>query len=265
MILVYFNENMAEKHYNIDYLTETVKILGGVKERSYEYFRSVPDGGTIVDLGCGTGQDVLNMARIFEGSHFNLIGIDHDPNMIKKGHELADTDTGITFLLADVATIPLSDTSANGIRMERLVQHVPNPLGLFTEVYRVLHGDGVVVVVESDWKSLSFYNGDLAVSDKINDYLSAQKVNNGRAAQSLSTYLNTTGFRNIAIAVQPFVLTRYQDACTYLWIDKMIDEMLTLHLIDEKEHKDFIEAQKHADETGYFSCSMNIVTVSAIK
>jgi len=256
---------MAEKHYNIDYLTETVKILGGVKEKSYGYFKSLADGATIVDLGCGTGQDVLNMARAFESKQFRLIGIDHDPQMIKKGHELAETYPDVTFLLSDALGLPLDDTSIKGIRMERLVQHIPDPIGLFTEVQRVLDTEGVVVLVESDWKSLCFYNGDLSVADKLNDYLSSKKVNNGRAAQCLSTYLGITGFRDISIEVQPFVLNSYQEACTYLWIDKMIDEMLALQLMDQREHDDFIEAQKEADRLGFFSCSMNIVTVSAKK
>ncbi len=256
---------MAEKHYDIDYLTETVKILGHVKQKSYEYFKSLPNGGTIVDLGCGTGQDVLNMAHTFANNQFKFIGIDHDPNMIKKGNELADSNPAISFLLSDVLNLPLPDASVNGIRMERLVQHIPDPIGLFIEVHRVLSDGGIIVLVESDWKSLSFYNGDLSVTDKLNDYLSSRKVNNGRAAQSLSTYMNTIGYSNISIEVQPFVLTSYEDACTYLWIEKMVDEMLALRLIEESEHQNFIEAQKYADKLGFFSCSMNIVVVSARK
>ncbi|MNT97468.1 hypothetical protein D3C71_2141830 [compost metagenome] len=74
-----------------------------------------------------------------------------------------------------------------------------------------------------------------------------------------------SGCSQIAIEVFPFVLKRYEEACKYLWIDKMIDEMHVLDLIGADERDHFIESQRHADQSGYFSCSMNIVVVSAVK
>lgn len=259
------NKTMAEKHYNIDYLSETMKLLQGVKHKSYTYFESTPDGGTIVDLGCGTGQDLCHMARAFQGNNLHFIGIDHDPKMISKAKELIETDNNVEFFVGDALHLPLDDEAVGGIRMERLVQHIAKPVALFKEVYRVVKIGGRAVIVESDWKSISFYNGNLSVSDKLNNYLSTKKVNNGKAAQSLTTYLRNIGFRKITLEVTPFVLSSYNDACTYLWIDKMIAEMLTLDLITQAEHDDFVAAQKYADEQGFFSCSMNIVVVSGVK
>lgn len=256
---------MYEKHYNIDYLAETLKLLSGVKEKSYAFFKDIPDGGTIVDLGCGSGQDVLNMSRMFNNDKLGFIGIDHDPEMIAAGNKAIQNESNVKFLVSNVLEIPLPDTSVDGVRMERLVQHLSDPLTLFKEIQRILKDKGVIVVVESDWNSLSFYNGDSNTTAKLNHYLTGRKVNNGKAAQSLSTYLMESGCSQIAIEVFPFVLKRYEDACKYLWIDKMIDEMHVLDLIGADERDHFIESQRHADQSGYFSCSMNIVVVSAVK
>lgn len=256
---------MAEKHYDRNYLSDTMKILHGVKHKSYTYFDAVPHGGTIADVGCGTGQDVLNMARIFDGNCLRFIGIDHDANMIDKEKEKVETDNRVAFVVGDALHLPLGDLEADGIRMERLVQHIADPMALFTEVYRVLKGGGRAVIVESDWKSISFYHGDVAVSDKLNAYLSTKKVTHGKAAQSLTTYLKDTGFHEITIEVIPFVLNSYNDACTYLWIDKIINELLTLDLITQDAHDNFVAAQKSAEEQGFFACSMNIVLVSGVK
>lgn len=256
---------MSEKHYDIDYLTDTVKILGQLKYRSYQYFNEIPSGSTIIDLGCGTGLDVINMANSFEKGKFKFIGIDHDPNMIKEGANAVKEDSDIKFLLSDALSLPFADGDLGGVRMERLVQHIAKPIALFKEVYRILGKEGRVVVMESDWNSLSFYNGDLSVADKLNSFLVLKKIKNGRAAQSLSNYLMNVGFSHLTMEIHPFVLTRYDDACKYLWIDKMIGEMLALNLIDEKEYNDFIESQKQADRLGFFACTMNIVIVSATK
>ena len=86
---------MAEKHYNSAYLSDTMRLLQGVKTKSYTFFESVTDDGTLVDLGCGTGQDVLNMARTFLGNNLRFIGIDHDANMIAKDKEPTALDPRI--------------------------------------------------------------------------------------------------------------------------------------------------------------------------
>lgn len=256
---------MHEKHYNLDYLTETLKLLSGVKQKSYTFFKDIAEGGTIVDLGCGAGQDVLNMSQMFNTNKFEFIGIDHDPEMIAAGKNAVQDESNVTFLVSNVLEVPLPETSVDGVRMERLVQHISDPLHLFQETQRILKDKGQVVIVESDWNSLSFYNGDCNTTDKLNRYLTEKKVNNGKAAQSLTTYLSKTGFSQIAIEVFPFVLKSYDDACKYLWIDKMIDEMFSLNIIEASERDRFTESQKHADQFGYFSCSMNIVVVLAVK
>jgi ubiquinone/menaquinone biosynthesis C-methylase UbiE len=256
---------MAEKHYDASYLVDTVEILGQLKYNSYRYFETLPENSIVVDLGCGTGQDVLNMAKVFETKGFKFIGIDHDPIMIKNNESAADEHDNVNFLIADVSKLPFSDKETQGIRMERLVQHIPEPFELFKEVYRVLNEDGIVVVMESDWNSLTFYNGDPSIMDKITSFLVSQKVKNGRAAQSLTAYLKSSNFQQIKVEVYPFVLKSYEEACKYLWIDKILSEMLALKLIDQREYDDFVESQVESDRSNYFSSTMNIVIASAIK
>lgn len=256
---------MYQKHYNLDYLAETLKILSGVKRQSYTYFNDIVNGGTIVDLGCGAGKDVLNMSHMFDADKFEFVGIDHDPEMIAAGNNAIEKELNVKFLVSNVLAVPLADETVDGVRMERLVQHIAEPLKLLKETYRILKANGLVVIVESDWNSLSFYNGDPTITAKLNHYLTEKKVNNGKAAQSLTAYLDQTGFSEITCEVFPFVLKRYEDACTYLWIDKMIDEMVALNMIGANERDQFVAAQMHADQRGYFSCSMNIVVVSAVK
>lgn len=253
-----------EKHYNIDYLTETAKILGTVKEKSYECFKDVYNG-TVIDLGCGTGNDVVNMAKLFAQNGLELIGIDHDVAMIKKAEDSKEGLVNVKFLLGDALNLPFTNASVKGIRMERLVQHVADFARLFDEVYRLLEKGGVIVILESDWKSFSLYNGDSVVADKLNRYLWSTKVNNGGAAQSLTAYLRAYRFDDVKLEVLPFILSSYQEACTYLWLDVILNEMLSKGLLHDKEHNLFVEALDTADKNGFFRCSMNFVIATARK
>lgn len=256
---------MAEKHYNASYLVDTVEILGQLKYNSYRHFESLSENSTVLDLGCGTGQDVINMATFFEKRKFSFIGVDHDPSIIQNNNSTNLKQDNIKFLISDALSLPFSDSEIDGVRMERLVQHISETSKLFCEVYRVMNNEGVLIIMESDWRSLSFYNGDTSTMNKIVSYLVSTKIKNGNAAQLLTSDLKRSNFKNIKLDVYPFVLKSYNEACKYLWMDKMLGEMLELQIIDQSEHDNFVQHQIEADKLNCFACTMNIVIATAIK
>lgn len=255
---------MSEKHYNAEYLNTTAKILEDVKRSSYDHFAYVPEGGIVADIGCGVGKDVMNMSHVF-GGRFRVVGVDHDNTMIEAARRSAEPDRNIRFFVSDVSALPFETDSLNGVRAERLVQHLADPPLVFKEISRVLKPGGKVVIVETDWDSLSFYNGNTAVAGKINTYLTEEKVRNGLAGKEITNYFSEYGFQQIRFDLYPFILTNYKDACDYLWIDRIVDEMTAQNILDQTERNAFIDAQKAADTDGFFVCCINIVIGSANK
>jgi SAM-dependent methyltransferase len=51
-------------------------------------------------------------------------------------------------------SLPLRDASIAGCRIERVLQHVPEPARVIAEVARCLRPGGIVTVFEPDWTSL---------------------------------------------------------------------------------------------------------------
>jgi len=254
---------MANKHYDINYLQNSRRLLVNLKEQSYNFFREVASG-TIIDLGCGAGKDVIELTKLVSAD-VKVIGVDHDPVMLAQGKTEAVEINNVDFILSEAYPLPFEDDSIAGLRTERLIQHLTNPEKVIQEISRILKKDGPLVIIETDWNSLSFYTQFVDIQKKVISYLTDVKVNNGFAAQKLSSYLQLNNFKNIKFEIHPFVVNTLEEANLYFWIEKMVKEASEKGYIKEDEYQTFYNALQQADDEHYFACSINLVVVSCVK
>lgn len=254
---------MSTKHYNANYLEGTAQFLKGLKEYSYNPFTEVKSG-TVIDLGCGTGIDVSNLAKLL-GDAVKVVGIDHDEAMLSKGKKAYAEQPNVEFLLTEANVIPFEADTVAGLRAERLIQHLKAPESTMNEIHRVLKAGHPLVIVETDWSSLTFYNEFLPIENKIISYLTDKKINNGIAAKKLTAYMRDSGFKNIHLEIFPFLIKSLKEANDYLWMERMIEEAAAENFITRQEQDTFVNAMKEADASNYFACSINVVIVSSVK
>lgn len=254
---------MSTKHYNIKYLENTGEFLKKFKEFSYEPFLNCREG-LIVDVGCGTGIDVINMANSI-GKNANFIGIDHDQAMIDKANLSKGSLNNVEFLNSEVNSLPLMDNSVEGLRAERLLQHLTEPDGAIGEMYRVLKKNQPLVIAETDWAGLTIYNEHTNAASKLTKYLTEVKINNGYASRKLTSYLRRAGFNNINITIFSFVIKSLKEANEYLWLEHILNEATEKEYLSTSEHNEFVASLKSSDENGYFSCCLNMVIANCIK
>ncbi|WP_017257814.1 methyltransferase domain-containing protein [Pedobacter arcticus] len=252
---------MSEKHYNINYLENTGLFLKNLKQHSYHPFEK--KRGPILDLGCGTGLDVIKMSELFHSS--KIIGIDHDPVMLEKGIAESKGNQNIEFIQSESDNIPYNDGFFAGIRAERLMQHLKNPEKTIREVYRALMPEHPFAIIETDWAGLVIYNENNGISNKINKFLTEEKINNGYASRKLRFYLKGADFKDINIEVFPFVLKSLKEANEYLWLEIIINEASEKGYLTKLEKDLFIESLRDADSENYFACSINMVIVTSVK
>ncbi|KGE12860.1 methyltransferase domain-containing protein [Sphingobacterium deserti] len=251
------------KHYGAAYLSDTGDFLKNIKMQSYEPFAHV-QGGVILDLGCGTGMDAINLADMLKGK-CSVIGVDHDSVLIDKAKADAADRDNIRFEKGETHQLPLEDQSAAGIRMERVVQHLQEPDLTFAEVYRVLHAEAPFVVVETIWNSLNLYTGMVETEQKIRNYLVDTKVNNGFAGNKLTADLARHAFKNIRIDTYCMVVRSLDEANRYLFLERILSEMVEQDVLTEQEVAEFSAGLLAADKEGFFITSMNIVIAKATR
>lgn len=254
---------MVNKHYDINYLQNSRRLLINLKEHSYNFFQDITNG-TIIDLGCGAGNDVIELAKI-TGKDTKVIGVDHDPVMLQQAKEDSKETGNVNFILSEAYPLPFENEAISGLRTERLIQHLNNPEKVIGEINRILKKDSPLVIIETDWNSLSFYTEFTEVQKKVNTYLTDVKVNNGFAAKKLTSYLQASNFRDIKFEIHPFVVNTLKEANEYFWIEKMIQEAVEKGVVKEQEYQAFYKALQEADAKDHFACSINLVLASCIK
>jgi demethylmenaquinone methyltransferase/2-methoxy-6-polyprenyl-1,4-benzoquinol methylase len=110
---------------------------------------------TILDLGCGTGDLTINIARLAE-KDTKIIGLDYSQPMLERARQKASkagVAKMVSFIQGDASALPFSDTYFDCVGISFAFRNLTykNPLAQahFAEVLRVLKPGGRYVIVES--------------------------------------------------------------------------------------------------------------------
>jgi ubiquinone/menaquinone biosynthesis C-methylase UbiE len=108
-------------------------------------------GQIAIDLGCGTGADVIDMARRV-GAEGRVVGVDMSESLIVEARQRwADSDLPVEFLVGDAQKLDVADASFDACRTERMLMHVPDEQRAISEMMRVTRRGGRVGAFDFDW------------------------------------------------------------------------------------------------------------------
>jgi len=109
----------------------------------------VQAGETVVDIGCGAGADAC-VAALLVGEEGNVFGFDCTPAMVTKatGNASACGLAQVIFQKADMATLPLSDTSADIVISNGAINLTTNKDAVLREAFRILRRGGRLQIAD---------------------------------------------------------------------------------------------------------------------
>jgi len=137
-----------------------------IKLRTFELLQPLP-GHHILDVGCGTGDDVRALADLVSPGG-RSVGVDSSAAMIGEAQRrCAGRGSAVEFRQADARDLPFGDKTFDACRAERLLQHVDRPMEAVGEIGRVIRAGGTIVLVEPDYASLSIRGADPEVTHEI--------------------------------------------------------------------------------------------------
>jgi ubiquinone/menaquinone biosynthesis C-methylase UbiE len=109
------------------------------------------EGSFVLDIGCGTGADVVDIARRVAPSGA-VTGVDVSEAMIAEAQKrTADLGLPVAFEVGNALGLRFGDGTFDGCRTERMLMHVPEPTRAFAEMVRVTKTGGRISIFDFDW------------------------------------------------------------------------------------------------------------------
>ncbi|MEU8611957.1 methyltransferase domain-containing protein [Actinoplanes sp. NPDC048791] len=169
-----------------------------LRARSYELLR-LSTGATVVDVGCGTGRAVAELA----GRGARAVGVDLDPAMLTAAR---DRFPELDLRAADAADLPLSEGEAQGYRADKVYHVLPDPAAALVEARRVLATGGRIVLLGQDWDTMVIDSDQGALTRRI-VHARADTIRHPRVARAYRNLLLDAGFREVELEVHTMVFT----------------------------------------------------------
>ena len=246
---------------------DQVRNLEAIKEcieQSISLLNLKP-GYNVLDVGCGTGEDVISMGEIV-GAEGRATGIDISQTMISEAQKRVAEQhlTNVEFAVKNAESLDLADESFEGCRADRVLQHLKDPDKAMGEIIRVAKKEGRIVVVDTDWDSIIV---DSAFKDLTRRVIHAgtDGITNGwRGRQSYGMF-KALALENVEVRPFTGVLTDYALASHILNLDSDANLAEGTGLIKAKEKTRWISDLQKKQALGRFFASVTVFLVAATK
>ena len=249
-----------------EYLQLLEEQMMDFKRKSYARM-NIQSGDSVLDVGCGPGSDTIHLAPLV-GTAGEVIGVDYDEDMVAQANQRA-LEAGLVAWVKHeqgnaAASLPFPEARFDSSRSERLLQHLICPERALSEMARVTKPNGWVVVLDTDWATLSINSSLPEIERRIVQYSNENCLNNGYSGRRLAQLFRGQGLRDISIEVLAYQMTDYALGREVIVLDHRETEALAGGVITPDElnrwHMDL--EQLHREES--FFASFNLVLVAGI-
>ena len=247
----------------IRYLDEAARQGAAHKAASFDRLGAAP-GQRLLDLGCGTGDDVRTLAERV-GAEGEVIGVDHDAAMLKEARHRADgTDVNARFVEGVAGALPFVDAAFDGSRSERVFQHLPDPGAALVEMKRVTREGGRVVVLDVDWDTVTVRSQHPHLTRTL-VHFACDRQANGQVGRALYELFVHAGFENVECEAQAACLTDWAAANELLGFEGNTERAVAAGIISSQDRDAWLEDLRAKAANGTFLASITGFCVSATR
>jgi len=228
------------------------------KEHTYALL-ALPTGNHVLDVGCGTGDDVRALAQLV-GPTGRAVGLDSSVTMIDAARLRSAGQTGVEFRIGDAQRLDFADATFDACRTDRVLQHLSDPALAVHEIVRVLRPGGRLVAFEPDTGGLLLDAPDKALTRKILNFRS-DAVRSGWIGRQLQRLFKTAGLINVEVLVLPSPRSDYAHTNASLRLDYYAKCAADAEVISHAEAARWSESLAAWAADGFFFCLVTMLVV----
>ncbi|GAA1898245.1 methyltransferase domain-containing protein [Asanoa iriomotensis] len=174
-----------------------------VRRTAWEALAPQP-GQRLLDAGAGAGEVARELAAVV-GAEGEVVAMDASARTLRAAEDLTPTHLPVRFVQGDVTDLRFDADTFDGVRAERVLQHLADPDRAVAELTRVTRPGGRVCLIDTDWESAAVDGvpGDLAavMRDRLLN-LSAQHHNDmGRTLRRRLVHAGLTDVTATAVTL----------------------------------------------------------------
>ena len=209
----------------------------------------------VLDVGCGTGDD-LNAIAAIVGDAGRAVGLDVSEALLAEARKRAAAQ-GVTVELhaGDAHALPFADASFDVARTERVLQHVQDPARVLAEMVRTTRPGGRVVAAEPDWDTLIVDGADRSVTRRILHHR-CDRVRNGWIGRQLAALFRDAQLAQIGVSAEAVIVTDLAVADALYELRASARQAAAEAVVTAGEADDFIAALEGAAAARRFFTSM---------
>ncbi|GAA1157997.1 class I SAM-dependent methyltransferase [Kribbella jejuensis] len=249
------NQNVERQAFVLDQMAARPAVRT-LKAWALDQLAPAP-GETAVDVGSGTGEDVL----AFTAYGARAIGVEPSPGLRAEAVRRA-AGAPVEYVEGQAEALPFEDASVDVLRSERVLQHVDHPAVAVAEMARVLRPGGRIALIDTDWGTAIIHPADPDVLQRMFGYFRGETANpySGRRLRGLlaEAGLEITG-ETAATWIEP------QEGATTGFVGMMHTTAARAGVITDAEAEAFTQTLRDTAERGAFHMSLTMYAVSARK
>jgi ubiquinone/menaquinone biosynthesis C-methylase UbiE len=247
----------------IAYLDLATDQLKALKRFSYGLLDLKP-GYAVLDVGCGTGEDVRELAAEV-GPQGLVIGVDASRAMIAEARRRADgLGLEVEFVIGDAERLDLARGSFDACRADRLFQHVEDPARALSEMVRVASPGAVVQVIDRDWGMVAIDCADPATTRAIIDR-ACTGIRNGWIGRQLPALFHDRGLGEVRTHVAPVVTSDFKIANAMLDLEAVAKRAREEGAVTAAAATAWLKDLKQREKQGRFFACWVLFVVSGRK
>ena len=239
---------------------ETIRCI---KQRTFDLL-GVREGDRLLDVGCGTGEDVRALARRV-GATGRVVGVDPSHSMLAEARSrVREANLPIEFRVGSAERLEFEDHEFDGCRAERVFMHLNDPERSLAEMVRVTRPGGRIVVSDRDWETLIVDAPDRETTRKLSNF-HCDSGGSRWIGRQLRRLFCEAGLSHIAVIADTLVFTDYDQADVVFQLRQIAVQATAARVVSEPQANGWLDDLERAQQRGTFFAAVSGFCVSGSK